>query len=84
MVSQEINSTVLEDTRNILLGHMAVGRLTSNQLTDNQVIQTASPLKSTIRFNSFKRPVKVKYHLGINKLKMTRELVSYSTRGLLV
>ena len=60
MVSQDISNAVLDDTRNILLGHVAVGRLTSSQLTNDLLLETASPLKSTVRINIYQQPKKVK------------------------
>lgn len=59
MVSEEIKDAVIDNTRNLLLGHVAVGRLTSSQISDNQIVETASPLKSTVRMNVYQRPVKV-------------------------
>lgn len=63
MVSKEINDTVLDDSRNILLGHVTAGRMTSAQMSDNQILETASPIKSTIRFNSYRNPVQVKFRI---------------------
>ncbi|XP_052257921.1 transforming growth factor-beta-induced protein ig-h3-like isoform X2 [Dreissena polymorpha] len=59
IVSQEISNSVIEDTRNILLGHVAVGRLTSSRLTDDMIVETASPLKSSIRINTYEQPKKL-------------------------
>ncbi|KAH3815464.1 transforming growth factor-beta-induced protein ig-h3-like isoform X1 [Dreissena polymorpha] len=59
IVSQEISDSVIEDTRNILLGHVAVGRLTSSRLTDDMIVETASPLKSSIRINTYEQPKKL-------------------------
>ena len=59
MVSEEIKDSVLDNTRNLLLGHVAVGSMTSSQINDNTLIETASPLKSTIRMNVYQQPVKV-------------------------
>ena len=72
IVSQEISDSVIEDTRNILLGHVAVGRLTSSRLTDDMIVETASPLKSSIRINTYEQPKKVtyfemKFHIYCNR-----------------
>ncbi|WAR23616.1 BGH3-like protein [Mya arenaria] len=70
MVSKNISESVVEDTRNIMLGHVAVGRLTSSQLTNEMIVETASPLKSSIRINMYEQPTKV---VTANCIKITTE-----------
>ncbi|XP_045157797.1 transforming growth factor-beta-induced protein ig-h3-like [Mercenaria mercenaria] len=69
MVSERIKDSVVDNTRNLLLGHVAVGSLTSSHISDNQIIETASPLKSTIRMNVYQRPVEL---LTANCKKVTK------------
>jgi len=59
MVSQKLQQTVVEDTRNVLLGHVTLGRYTSPQLADDQLVATASPFKTSIRINTYETPVKL-------------------------
>jgi hypothetical protein len=61
MVSEDIKDSVINNTRNLLLGHVTVGMVTSPQINDNMLIETASPLKSTIRMNVYQQPVKVTF-----------------------
>ena len=59
VVSEPIRETLVDNTRGLLLGHVAVGRFPSTQLSDGQMVDTASPYKSKIRINSYQRPVSV-------------------------
>lgn len=59
MVSEEIKDSVVDNTMNIVLGHIAVGNLTSPHFSNNDMLETASPLKTKIRINIYQRPIKV-------------------------
>lgn len=69
MVSEEIKDSVVDNTRNLLLGHVAVGSVTSSQINDNMIIETASPLKSMIRMNVYQQPIRL---LTANCKKVTQ------------
>ncbi|KAL3869818.1 hypothetical protein ACJMK2_042451 [Sinanodonta woodiana] len=56
IVSEQATNTLLQDTRNLVLGHLALGTLTSTRLKNNQLIETASPFKSKIRVNLYDSP----------------------------
>lgn len=57
IVSEPIRETLVDNTRGLLLGHVALGSFPSTHLNDEQMIETASPFKSKIRINTYQRPV---------------------------
>lgn len=56
IVSEQATDALLQDTRNLVLGHLALGTLTSTRLKNNQLVETASPFKSKIRVNLYDSP----------------------------
>ena len=61
MVSEQISEDVVDNTRDILLGHVIVGRYTSPLFNDNQMIETSSPYKTKIRINTYNTPLNVSF-----------------------
>ena len=59
VVSEPIKEKLLNNTRSLLLGHVAVGSYPSHYVQDNQMIETASPFKSKIRINTYQTPISV-------------------------
>ncbi|XP_067677411.1 transforming growth factor-beta-induced protein ig-h3-like [Haliotis asinina] len=56
MVSKPVSNLVLNDTQNLLLGHMASGQYKISNLQDEQLVETGSPYKSKIRINFYEGP----------------------------
>ncbi|KAL4236692.1 hypothetical protein ACF0H5_005076 [Mactra antiquata] len=53
MVSQDITNSMIDDARNLLLGHMVVGRVTSSKFDNDQLLETASPHGAYVRMNVY-------------------------------
>lgn len=54
-----LNNFIVEDMRNIMLGHVVGEVYKTGSLNDEQVLETGSPYKSEIRINFYSQPEKV-------------------------
>lgn len=89
LVSRPLTDMLVNDMKQLLLGHVVVGAVKTSQMKDEQTLQTGSPVKSTVRINFYEYPHKVSsdangYHLDTRiNTNIFRVRTAFILKGLL-
>ncbi|XP_064605989.1 LOW QUALITY PROTEIN: periostin-like [Liolophura sinensis] len=59
LVSRPLTDMLVNDMKQLLLGHVVVGSVKTSQMKDEQTLPTGSPVKSTVRINFYEYPHKL-------------------------